>query len=1222
MIRRIAFTCALAAVATASADPKFDQLVSSGSYKEALDYADQNMPPVNRAAADWVKIAESNEKLGLTEKALASYMVSWRLNPKDYASMIGAARIYNSLNEFEQAANLAQKALEVSFTGEASWEYARACIALNKPAEAKQALEKVIATDAGNVVANRELGLIYFTDKQYDKAIALLKIAYDNKPDGDVAYKLGRSNLETGNTVAAIDFLKKTVAAKPDFFQACLDLANAQYGSGLFQDAIDSYTKVDGKTKFSAAEYVRMATACEKVGKNKEAVRAFAKAIPLFGSDKGADAMYARNSVAADALATKNYAGAVEQYLFITAADAKNAQAFFALSEAYAGQNNQPEAMKALEKVIVLDAQNVEAYARLADLYVKSGQQDKAKATFEKMMSLRPSDPSVYLILGDYNRKAKKFAEALDLYVKSNTLQKSAAALDGMAVCAAELGKWEAARDAAESAIVMDAKLLTSRLVLAEALVRAKSFAEAKPHVEIVVEKYPGDAKYLAWLAECYSTLGETDNLAKADRKIVDMDKQNANSRLRLAKYLLGKGDKEGAAVLLRDLTVLTPKEPFVFKNLYQLSSDKGDKGAAIGYMATYLTLNPNDAEAHKNQGDMLYGKKDLDGALNEYRTALKLDPSIKGFYGRYAEIVIAKGQTDEAIKALTGVIGSGEANVGTYQTLGSIYQKKAAFPKAIEMYQKALALEPSNTELLCSMGDCQAASGDLINAVSSYEQAVMMNPKAVNEYKTLGDLYSKQAKNDQAFKAYSKYLEGNPADEAVAKRLAAISFDKKDWAGAVKFLSLVKAPSSDAPDFQYKLGFALFSLEKYQDASVALEKFRAVATPSKDKTTALSMLGVCYEKLNAADKAVLAYDDYCKQPGVKDADASFKRALMREKTDLKGATAIYAQNVTTFPADSRNYLQLGLIYSKDPATLGKSAPMLEKAALNAGKDKTVWLEIAKVYGKLSQADKELDAYKKYIEADPQNIEANVRIGTILMDKNKTTEAMIYLEMANTLSPNNPDVMIKLAAGYVKTNRPKDALTLLQKAKVARKDDVELRKNLFESYVKLGMEKEAVVEVKELVELTHDNKYRLDYARYLLKSGRSKEADDQIEDIAATDPENLEALMVRAEIKRAGKDLAGAIEVYKEISYINANYAPALCERAETHMLENKPQWAQQFYERAMRADPTMAKAVYGLARVAKSRKDNAAYASNLKKAYELDPKDPAIKAEFQSLPK
>ena len=112
----------------------FNKLISSGKYKEAIDYADEKM--TERTPEVWVQLGKANEAIGMPEKALACYLVSWRMNPEDYNALVGAAKVYNTLNQPDNALNMAQKALQKNFTAEASWEYARTA-SLNRSAEAK-----------------------------------------------------------------------------------------------------------------------------------------------------------------------------------------------------------------------------------------------------------------------------------------------------------------------------------------------------------------------------------------------------------------------------------------------------------------------------------------------------------------------------------------------------------------------------------------------------------------------------------------------------------------------------------------------------------------------------------------------------------------------------------------------------------------------------------------------------------------------------------------------------------------------------------------------------------------------------------------------------------------------------------------------------------------------------------------------------------------------------
>ena len=169
---RRASYCGLSVVAvltfSLNADETLIRLVNDKKFDDAVKYADDKLPAASRDAATWAQIAKANAALNLPEKALACFMVAWRMNPKDYSALVGAAKIYNKLDQPESALNYANKALEQNFTAEASWEYARACIKLNRATDAKKALEKVIESDPENAIANRELGVIYYNSKEFD----------------------------------------------------------------------------------------------------------------------------------------------------------------------------------------------------------------------------------------------------------------------------------------------------------------------------------------------------------------------------------------------------------------------------------------------------------------------------------------------------------------------------------------------------------------------------------------------------------------------------------------------------------------------------------------------------------------------------------------------------------------------------------------------------------------------------------------------------------------------------------------------------------------------------------------------------------------------------------------------------------------------------------------------------------------------------------------------
>jgi tetratricopeptide (TPR) repeat protein len=206
--------------------------------------------------------------------------------------------------------------------------------------------------------------------------------------------------------------------------------------------------------------------------------------------------------------------------------------------------------------------------------------------------------------------------------------------------------------------------------------------------------------------------------------------------------------------------------------------------------------------------------------------------------------------------------------------------------------------------------------------------------------------------------------------------------------------------------------------------------------------------------------------------------------------------------------------------------------------------------------------------------------------------------------------------MAAMAKGYSITNRQEMAIELLKKAKAGKPNDPDIRYQLFDLYRKTGQDKKAAGEIKDLIELKHDNKYLQAYAEVSIALGDLKTAENTVEDILATEADNIGVLMLKAKIQELNKNYKDAIDTYTEIQNINPNYAPSLCERANIYLAQSKVKWAETFYLRALKADPKYALAELGLARLAKLVKDPQAFQEHLQKALALDPTNQEILEE------
>jgi tetratricopeptide (TPR) repeat protein len=330
----------------------------------------------------------------------------------------------------------------------------------------------------------------------------------------------------------------------------------------------------------------------------------------------------------------------------------------------------------------------------------------------------------------------------------------------------------------------------------------------------------------------------------------------------------------------------------------------------------------------------------------------------------------------------------------------------------------------------------------------------------------------------------------------------------------------------------------------------------------------------------------------------------------------------MYEDNIKRYPNDYRNYFDLGSSYAKKSATAAKGVRYLERCAKLADTIAQVWLDLGHLYGGMNRNQDMLKAFQKYIQLDQQNIDAVLKIGEALLAKKMTDDAMMFLEMANSLRDNDPKIMTLLARGYLETKRREEAARLIEKVIKASKGavDDDLRMVLIDVYLETGKERDAITEINSLLAKKRTNPLLLKFAKALLATGLYPEAANAIEDIKATDPENLEAIMVLGRIQVAQKKYNDAIETYKEALYINQYYAPAMVERANVYLIQGKYQWAKTFFERALKVDKKIAAAHLGLARVAKAAKDYALAQMELDKAKALDPGNKEILKEIRSL--
>ncbi|MEJ7861354.1 MAG: tetratricopeptide repeat protein [Pyrinomonadaceae bacterium] len=228
-----------------------------------------------------------------------------------------------------------------------------------------------------------------------------------------------------------------------------------------------------------------------------------------------------------------------------------------------------------------------------------------------------------------------------------------------------------------------------------------------------------------------------------------------------------------------------------------------------------------------------------------------------------------------------------------------------------------------------------------------------------------------------------------------------------------------------------YGKAVGLFNLKQYSEAENAAAKADAIFEKQKNNAALADVLvlsaviaavtgknAAAVEKLKKAVALVPAHFDANLSLGraffgngdLTASIASFRAALKQQPQDVKAnfflASALERNGDT---ADALN------IYRE----LIKNAPKLAEGYLGLG------VLLVKTDG--ANSSEGLENLQQAVKINPNLYEAQVTLGKILLQQNKTEEALIYLRKAVELLPGNPEPHYQLLQAFRKLGRKADA---------------------------------------------------------------------------------------------------------------------------------------------------------------------------------------------------
>ncbi len=378
----------------------------------------------------------------------------------------------------------------------------------------------------------------------------------------------------------------------------------------------------------------------------------------------------------------------------------------------------------------------------------------------------------------------------------------------------------------------------------------------------------------------------------------------------------------------------------------------------------------------------------DTEGAMSHIRAALELDPDFSVALGELGLCYMRLGQLDEARVSFEKTLDVGPESLTAYLNLAEIHRLQSDFTAAEEVLLRADEIHPDRAEPLFVQAKIQFEVGKVEEALASAHGAMERDTTYVPQiHLLLADIYEQRGELYRVPDELQAYLTKNPGGRDAEGVLARLESGRRE----LKSMEISLKRYTELAE-RYRTG-------QYVDAATAMSRLprdvtrRAARYYQKDPLSDVELLSAA---MLHTDAAMISGDqrsfhflnatEYLRR-----IEDETLRLLAQRQWHL--AVAYHFQNQQRFLVALPFLSQAARFNSEDIEVLLALGNTCEAAA---------W-----VYGYSNLLDRAEVVYGNVLIADPDNVEAHLRLGHVLKLKAAEEESKKELSwvLAHTEDP-------------------------------------------------------------------------------------------------------------------------------------------------------------------------------------------------------------------------
>jgi tetratricopeptide (TPR) repeat protein len=499
----------------------------------------------------------------------------------------------------------------------------------------------------------------------------------------------------------------------------------------------------------------------------------------------------------------------------------------------------------------------------------------------------------------------------------------------------------------------------------------------------------------LTRLAEEYARLGEVAQAERELRRVVERFPNDYPARVLLGRVLLEAGKPERARTHLRRALTLQPREPEAYLVLTQLHLEAGELDEAVRVVEALATAVPGEVTGYRRLGLAL------------------------------AE----RGEASRAELLLTRAAEQGPSDLEVWATLARLYESSGRTAEAEAALSRALERDPDNREVLLAAGRVALKRGSLTSARAYFDRLLSLSE---DPELTVKVAFALLAAREPA--AATEVLDAARKGKGAEPRLA--------WYAGLVHERLRRFPEAAAAYAEVPEDSQLFPDARVRQAgclSQAGEHARAlalyrVALQAQPEDVNLQVLHArALERSGAPAKAeALLKAALVRKPSPELYEAL--AATYQRQGRAAQAVTLLREAVARRPRDVALLYALGAAYERQGDV--ERAVTQMRAVLAADRDNAAAMNFIGYV--LAQQGRQLEEAERLVlralELHPDTGAFLDSLGWVYFQRGEFQRAVLVLEKAAALAPEEPVILEHLGDAYRATSRPQDAAGVWRRA--------------------------------------------------------------------------------------------------------------------------------------------------------------------------------------------